>query len=90
MFTTSQRAQRFASRAAEVNPWIGPCRGRPRRPARRAQRGGLRRGGWARMRLATFLLLDLAGALLMTSLVAGLGYELGQRAVDVVLLLQDF
>jgi membrane protein DedA with SNARE-associated domain len=45
--------------------------------------------GWARMRLATFLLLDLAGALLMTSLVAGLGYELGQRAVDVVLLLQE-
>jgi membrane protein DedA with SNARE-associated domain len=41
--------------------------------------------GWAKMRLATFLALDLAGALLMTGLVAGLGYGLGQRAVDVVL-----
>jgi membrane protein DedA with SNARE-associated domain len=46
--------------------------------------------GWARMRLATFLLLDLAGALLMTGLVAGLGYGLGQRAVDVVLLVDRY
>ena len=35
------------------------------------------------MRLATFLLLDLAGTLLWTSLLATLGYQLGQRAVDV-------
>jgi len=46
--------------------------------------------GWARMRLATFLLLDLAGALLMTGLVAGLGYGLGQRAVDLVLLIDEY
>ncbi len=35
------------------------------------------------MRLATFLVLDVAGTLLWTSLLATLGYELGQRAVDV-------
>jgi membrane protein DedA with SNARE-associated domain len=35
------------------------------------------------MRLATFLLLDAAGALLWTGLLATLGYELGQSAVDV-------
>jgi len=35
------------------------------------------------MRLATFLVLDLLGTLLWTSLLATLGYELGQRAVDV-------
>jgi membrane-associated protein len=35
------------------------------------------------MRLATFLLLDAAGALLWTGLLATLGYELGQGAVDV-------
>jgi membrane-associated protein len=35
------------------------------------------------MRLATFLVLDLAGALLWTGLLATLGYELGQSAVDV-------
>lgn len=46
--------------------------------------------GWAGMRLATFLLLDLAGALLMTGLVAGLGYGLGQRAVDLVLLVDRY
>ena len=42
------------------------------------------------MRLATFLLLDLAGAFLMTALVAGVGYGLGQHAVDMVLLVDRF
>jgi membrane-associated protein len=35
------------------------------------------------MRLATFLILDLTGTLLWTGLLATLGYELGQSAVDV-------
>ncbi len=35
------------------------------------------------MRLGTFLVLDLLGTLLWTGLLATLGYELGQRAVDV-------
>jgi membrane-associated protein len=35
------------------------------------------------MRLATFLVLDLAGTVLWTGLLATLGYELGQSAVDV-------
>jgi membrane-associated protein len=35
------------------------------------------------MRLATFLVLDVAGTVLWTGLLATLGYELGQRAVDV-------
>jgi membrane-associated protein len=35
------------------------------------------------MRLSTFLILDLAGTLLWTSLLATLGYQLGQSAVDV-------
>jgi membrane-associated protein len=42
------------------------------------------------MRLTTFLFLDLAGAFLMTGLVAGIGYGLGQHAVDVVLLVDRF
>jgi membrane protein DedA with SNARE-associated domain len=37
--------------------------------------------GWARMRLVTFLILDLIGALLWAGLLAGLGYALGHRAV---------
>jgi membrane protein DedA with SNARE-associated domain len=35
------------------------------------------------MRLATFLVLDLIGTVLWTGLLATLGYQLGQRAVDV-------
>jgi membrane protein DedA with SNARE-associated domain len=46
--------------------------------------------GWARMRLSTFLLLDLLGAVLMTAVIAGLGYGLGQRAVDVVLTIDRY
>ena len=42
------------------------------------------------MRLATFLLLDLVGAVLITTVVAGLGYSLGQRAVDVVLTIDRY
>ncbi len=37
--------------------------------------------GWAGMRLVTFLILDLTGALLWTGLLAGLGYGLGHHAV---------
>jgi membrane protein DedA with SNARE-associated domain len=90
MFTTSERAQRFASRAAELNPWI------LRTAVVLAVVPGVptavvyAMAGWAGMRLATFLLLDLAGALLMTGLVAGLGYGLGQRAVDLVLLVDKY
>lgn len=40
--------------------------------------------GWARMRLAVFLICDAIGALIWTALLVGLGYGLGQRAVDVV------
>jgi membrane protein DedA with SNARE-associated domain len=37
--------------------------------------------GWTRMRLVTFLILDLIGALLWAGLLAGLGYALGHHAV---------
>lgn len=37
--------------------------------------------GWAGMRLTTFLILDLAGALLWAGLLGGLGYALGHPAV---------
>ncbi len=40
--------------------------------------------GWAGMRLATFLILDIVGALLWVGLLAGLGYGIGQSAVDFV------
>lgn len=40
--------------------------------------------GWAGMSVARFLVLDLLGALLWTGLLAGLGYGIGQSAVDAV------
>jgi membrane protein DedA with SNARE-associated domain len=39
--------------------------------------------GWTGMRLSVFLLWDLVGALLWIVVVVGLGYAIGQRAVDV-------
>jgi membrane-associated protein len=39
--------------------------------------------GWTRMRLVPFLLLDLLGTLLWIALCVGLGYAIGQSAVDV-------
>jgi membrane-associated protein len=39
--------------------------------------------GWTRMRLVTFLVLDLIGTLLWIGLCVGLGYAIGQRAVDI-------
>lgn len=39
--------------------------------------------GWVGMRFRTFLILDVLGALLWTGLLAGLGYAIGQPAVDV-------
>ena len=90
MFTASERARRFAARATELKPWIlrvavvlAVLPGVPTAVV-------YAMAGWAGMRLATFLLLDLAGALLMTGLVAGLGYGLGQRAVDLVLLIDEY
>jgi membrane protein DedA with SNARE-associated domain len=90
IFTTSERAQRYATRATERNPWIvrlavviAVLPGIPTAVVYAA-------AGWARMRLATFLLLDLVGAVLMTAVIAGLGYSLGQRAVDVVLTIDRY
>ena len=39
--------------------------------------------GWTKMRLSTFLLLDLIGSLLWIGFCVGLGYAIGQRAVDI-------
>ncbi len=46
--------------------------------------------GWAGMRLTTFLVLDIVGALLWVGLLAGLGYWAGQSAVDVVDAVADY
>jgi membrane protein DedA with SNARE-associated domain len=90
MFTTAERAERFAARAAELRPWVVGL------AVAAAFLPGIptpivfAMAGMAGMRLATFLVLDLVGALAMTGLVAGLGYQLGQDAVDVVLVIDRY
>jgi membrane protein DedA with SNARE-associated domain len=90
IFTASERAQRYAARATEWNPWvirlavvIAVLPGIPTAVVYAV-------AGWARMRPATFLLLDLVGAASMTAVGAGLGYGLGQRAIDVVLMIDRY
>lgn len=89
-FTTSERVKRFAENARRFNPWVlrlavvlAPLPGVPS-PVVFAL------AGWTGMRLTTFLLLDAAGSLLITGLVAGLGYGLGQHAVDLVLTIDRY
>jgi membrane protein DedA with SNARE-associated domain len=90
MLTTSQRAQQWAQRGKNADPRVlrvavvvAMLPGVPTAVV-------FALAGWARMRLSTFLLLDLIGALAVTGLVAGLGYGLGQHAVDVVLLIDRY
>lgn len=90
MFTTRERARRYAERSAKLNPWI----------VRIAVVVAVLPGvptpivyaiaGMAGMRLITFLALDLVSVLVVTGLVAGLGYQLGQNAIDVVLLVDRY
>jgi membrane protein DedA with SNARE-associated domain len=90
MFTTNARVLRFAGRATELSPWILGA------AVLLAMLPGVptavvyAMAGWAGMRLTVFLLLDLGGAMLMSGLVAALGYWSGQRAVDVVLLVDKY
>ena len=90
MFTTSQRTQRLALRTTELKPWIlgaavvlANLPGVPT-PIVYAV------AGMAGMRLITLVLLDLLGTLLITAVVAGLGYGLGQHAVDFVLMIDKY
>lgn len=90
MFTTSERVKRWAARGRDVRPSVigaavvlATLPGVPTAVIYAL-------AGWTGMRLTTFLLLDLVGALGMTCLVGGLGFGLGQRAVDIVLLVDRY
>ena len=90
MFATGERVRRFAGRAGELNPWIIRAAivlaGLPGIPSAVV----FAVAGWTGMRLRTFLLLDLTGAVVTTGIVVGIGYALGQQAVDVVLLVDSY
>lgn len=90
LFANGDRAKRLAARAHELNPWL------VRIAVIFAMLPGIPAAlvfaiaGWTGMRLLIFMVLDLVGALIMTGLVAGLGYSLGQWAVDVVLTIDKY
>ena len=90
MVAAPEQATRWADRAAKLHPWA----------LRAAVAAAVLPGipapivyavaGIAGMRLGTFVMLNLAGTLAMTGLVTGLGYRLGQDAVDLVLLVERY
>jgi membrane protein DedA with SNARE-associated domain len=78
----SRAATWFAARADSAGPWVmwpavamAPWTPVPSSLVYAA-------AGWTGMRLRTFLVLDGLGALVRASLYAGLGYAIGQPAVD--------
>ena len=90
LLTVSPRVQRWAQRGRDADPRV------VRAAVVLAVLPGVPSAvvfalaGWSGLRWTTFLLLDAVGALAMTGLVAGLGYGLGQHAVDVVLLVDRY
>jgi membrane protein DedA with SNARE-associated domain len=89
-FTPPGRAQRFVERVRSWPSWstallvvAAAMPGVPSVPL-------FLLAGLAGMRLAVFLVLDAIGAGLVVGLVAGLGYWLGQTAVDVVLTIDQY
>ncbi|WP_017572931.1 DedA family protein [Nocardiopsis halotolerans] len=84
------KAQRFADRAQNMNPWI--MRGAivlsyvPGVPTMLV----LVSAGWTGMRLVPLLLWDALGALLLTGVVASVGYAAGQAGVDIVLMVDRY
>ncbi|MFE9246834.1 DedA family protein [Nocardiopsis sp. NPDC006938] len=86
----SERGRHFAERLQTMNPWVMrmliPLSYLPGVP------GGIPHivAGVNGMRLSTYMLLDALGALLVTAVVAGIGYGSGQAGVDVVLLIDGY
>jgi membrane protein DedA with SNARE-associated domain len=90
LIAPGDRAQRFADRAQDMNPWIMPVAlilsYLPGIPTVFV----LVIAGWTGMRLVPFLLLDALGALVLTASVASVGYAAGQTGVDIVLLVDRY
>lgn len=90
VFTPSERTRRWAARGRNLRPRVvgtavvlAMLPGVPTAVI-------FALAGWTGMGLTRFLLLDLLGALAISGLVSGLGFGLGQHAVDVVLLVDRY
>lgn len=90
MFAPNDRARAMLDRAEQLPRWVGPLAVflgvLPGIPAGMAYAFA----GWQKLRLGWFLLLNVLSTLLIVGLVAGLGFWAGQRAVDVVLMIDKY
>ncbi|MEV2279055.1 VTT domain-containing protein [Nocardiopsis sp. NPDC049922] len=90
LIAQGERAQKFADKAHDLNPWIIrialTLSYLPGIPAALIHVTA----GWTGMRLRTFFLFDALGALLLTGVVAAVGYSTGQAGVDIVLLVDRY
>lgn len=86
----NERAQRFAARLQSMNPWVLrvliPLAYLPGIPTMIV----CVLAGTSGMRLRTYLFLDALGALMVTSIVAYVGFTSGQAGVDIVLLIDKY
>ncbi|PSL00214.1 membrane protein DedA with SNARE-associated domain [Murinocardiopsis flavida] len=89
MFAQGERARKLAEKTRHMNPWfirtgvvLAVLPGVPSALVYAL-------AGWTGMRPATFIVLNVLGSLLMAGLVAGIGYGLGQAAVDLVIAIDD-
>jgi membrane protein DedA with SNARE-associated domain len=90
VFAKGERSKRLVLRAKHTNPWLLRCLivcGRlPGVP------GGVfyAAAGWAGMSLAAFLALDVLGVLIVVGAVAFAGYALGEEAIDLIVLIDNY
>lgn len=90
LFAPGERAQKLVKRAEGFNPWalrlLVMAGSFPGIPAAVVYAFA----GVNKMRVGTFLVFNVLGSAIMTGLLAGLGFGLGQRAVDIVLLVDKY
>ncbi len=90
LFAQTERSQRFAEKIRTTNPWW------IRLAVVFAFVPGVPAGlvyalaGWTGMRLTVFMVLNAVGSLIIAGIVAGLGYALGQYAVDAVMAIDQY
>ena len=89
-FMTEERATAYTTRIKSAPRWLlwlavmaSPLPGMPSAVI-------CALAGWARMRLVTFVLLNLTGVVIVTGAVAGIGFGFGQAAISVVLLIDRY